>query len=372
MHRPRLLGWEDVNCYHLISRTTGRELLFGEQEREMFAKMVAKLSRFCGVEVLTWCCLSNHFHLLVRISDEETGSIRERLRSDREWLLQHLRGLYVGKDMDRIAAGFKQLEAEGRGGDLDAMVEGYLRRIGDLAVFIKELKQRFSIWFNRRHGRSGTLWSAKFRSVLVENSSQALRMVASYIDLNPVRAGLVRDPQDYRWSGFGQAMGGGKTARAGLRAVVGMAVQGTDALVGVGEPNPPEGSARVSAKSAGSRVTLPTWQRAMEDYRVLLYGRGTVIEDGDGRVLRRGIDPGEVKRVIDAGGAVSSSELFRLRVRHLTKGGALGSAGFLQGVLLNRPLLVGAKRRSAARKIRWLSDESEAEAFQSLRDLREK
>jgi hypothetical protein len=72
--------------------------------------------------------------------------------------------------------------------------------------------------YNGRHGRTGTLWEDRFKSVLVENSESAKAAVAAYIDLNPVRAKIAADPKDYRWSGYGEACGGGKQARAGLAA----------------------------------------------------------------------------------------------------------------------------------------------------------
>ena len=56
-------------------------------------------------------------------------------------------------------------------------------RIIDLSAFVKELKFKFSIWFNKQHGRRGTLWEERFRSVLLENG-EAVRFCAAYIDLN--------------------------------------------------------------------------------------------------------------------------------------------------------------------------------------------
>jgi hypothetical protein len=81
-------------------------------------------------------------------------------------------------------------------------------------------KQRFSQTYNTREGRCGPLWEQRFKSVLVEGSPDALLTIAAYLDLNPVRAGLVADPKDYRYSGYGEAMGGGKAARAGLRRLL--------------------------------------------------------------------------------------------------------------------------------------------------------
>ena len=65
----------------------------------------------------------------------------------------------------------------------------------DVSGYLQRLKQRFTQWFNRRKGRRGVLWEERFKSVLVEGSGDPLSTMAAYIDLNPVRAGLVEDPK---------------------------------------------------------------------------------------------------------------------------------------------------------------------------------
>ena len=76
------------------------------------------------------------------------------------------------------------------------------------------VKQRFSRWYNRRQpgGRVGTLWESRYRSTLVERG-QTLQAMSFYIDLNPVRAGLVKDPKDCRWCSHGAAAAGEAVAR---------------------------------------------------------------------------------------------------------------------------------------------------------------
>ena len=69
--------------------------------------------------------------------------------------------------------------------------------MGDVSAFMKTVKQRFSVWYNQSHARYGTLWADRFKSVLVEGDTRALATVAAYIDLNPVRAGMVEDPGKY-------------------------------------------------------------------------------------------------------------------------------------------------------------------------------
>lgn len=51
-----------------------------------------------------------------------------------------------------------------------------------------------------------TLWAERFKSVLVEGFGNALETVAAYIDLNPVWAGIVEDPKDYRFCGYAEAV----------------------------------------------------------------------------------------------------------------------------------------------------------------------
>ena len=98
-----------------------------------------------------------------------------------------------------------------------ARLEGFKKRFCNVSGMMKELKERFSKWHNRRNGRRGTLWMDRYKSVLVEGPRRddgegildALRVMLLYIDLNPIRAGLVGGPAHYRWSGFGAGVGGG-------------------------------------------------------------------------------------------------------------------------------------------------------------------
>ena len=90
--------------------------------------------------------------------------------------------------------------------------------MGDISQYMKALKQRVSVWYNRSHKRTVTLWNERFKSVLVEGRGNPLQTMAAYIDLNPVRACLVKDPKDYRFCGYAEAVAEGGEAAKGLRA----------------------------------------------------------------------------------------------------------------------------------------------------------
>jgi hypothetical protein len=191
---------------------------------------------------------------------------------------------------------------------------------------MKTLKQRFTQWFNKRHKRKGTLWEDRFRSSLVEGSSQALHMVAAYIDLNPVRAAVAEDPKDYRWCGYAEAVGGRKLAADALGRVM-------------------EGA---SGKGAGDVLAA---------YRVLLFGVGG--EQGireDGSAVSPGFDREKVAQELARGGRLGRADFLRCRVRYFTDGAVLGSRRFVDEVFEQRKEWFGAKRRDGARRIGGLGE----------------
>ena len=67
---------------------------------------------------------------------------------------------------------------------------------------MKAIKQDFSVYYNRKHRRKGTLWGERFKSVIVENGETLVNCLA-YVELNPIRAGIVKKPEDYRWNSLG-------------------------------------------------------------------------------------------------------------------------------------------------------------------------
>ncbi len=175
--------------------------------------MLRKQAGFCGVDVLAYCVMGNHFHLLVAVPEDADISDVELLRRYR--LLYSEKGCPPSSASPGVLA--KLLEANEAEGQM--LRERILARMHDLSVFMRELKQRFGIWYNHRHGNKETIWAKRFTSVVVESSREALSTVAAYIDLNPVRAELVADPEDYAFSSYGAAVRGRGPARRGYELV---------------------------------------------------------------------------------------------------------------------------------------------------------
>lgn len=300
---------EEGGYYHCMSRVIERRMVLGNLEKEVFRKMMRKVEGFCGVNILTYAVMGNHFHILVHVP--------ERQEIDDEQLLQRMRLLYSKPFVAEYERRLKEAREDKQEAYVKQLREKYLYRMYDVSQFMKTLKQRFSMWYNRNNNRRGTLWEERFKSILVENSENALIMMASYIDLNPVRAGTVSDSGKYRYCGYAEAMAGGRRAREGLRSLMLSFDQET-----------------------------AVWGQVSHKYRKLLYMRG---EKTSGRP---GFSYEKVRQVLEEGGRLPKAEALRCRVRYFSDGVVLGSREYVEGIYKRYRNEFGLKRRSGARAMR--------------------
>ena len=75
-----------------------------------------------------------------------------------------------------------------------------------LPKMMQAVGRAYVLYFNKRHGRSGTLWEGRYRSALIQTERYFMACMV-YIDLNPVRAGMVGQAADYPWSSHGHYIG---------------------------------------------------------------------------------------------------------------------------------------------------------------------
>ena len=75
-----------------------------------------------------------------------------------------------------------------------------------LPMMMQAVGRAYVRYFNLRHKRTGTLWEGRYRSYLIESERYLLACMV-YIDLNPVRAGMVVRLEDYRWSSYRHSIG---------------------------------------------------------------------------------------------------------------------------------------------------------------------
>ena len=175
----RMLVKGEPAVYHVMTRTALDGYVLGNVEKEYLFKLIQKLSSIYFTGLLGYCIMGYHFYLLARMNQEENYSDEEII---------HRFQLYYGE-------GLKKDPSKGQLPSLRAKWE-------NLSEYIKEIKQQFSRYYNKRYNRRGFFWAERFKSIIVDNGETLINCLA-YIDLNPVRAGLVERPEDYRWCSLG-------------------------------------------------------------------------------------------------------------------------------------------------------------------------
>ncbi len=303
---------DEAGVYHCMTRTVNGERIIDDLAKEVLRKQMWKAAEFSGVQILTYCLLANHFHVLVRVPQREVIKDAELVRRYR--VLYPKTTPFTGQHGGGVLAGRPDQSIEtilAAGGDEAERLRASIgNRMCDVSEFMKTLKQRFSVWFNRTHGRYGTLWSERFKSVLIEGCPRALATVAAYIDLNPVRAKLVDDPKDYRFCGYGEAVGQGhERIRAGLNRL----------------------------------MESKDWRFTLREYRVALFGKGAESKfDGSNA---GSIPWEEAAKVLNQGGRLPLKTVLRCRVRYFSDGAVLGSREYVLRALHRYQLTTGRRRR---------------------------
>lgn len=307
--------------YHCMSRVVNGERLLDNVAMEVFRRQLWQIAAYTGVEIVTYAILSNHFHVLVRVPQRAPISDFELLR--RFKILYPIPTQYQSAQLEVVKG---QLQKGGE--EALAWRKRHLAMMGDVSSFMKLLKQRFTIWFNRNHQRYGTLWAERFKSVLVEPFGRALSTMATYIDLNAVRAGLVDDPKDYRFCGYAEAVGGNQRAQAGLMSVTGGHL----------------------------------WSVTQAAYRQMIFGSGSKEKESVGRISAEAF-----AAVIEAKGKLPLAVVLRSRVRYFTDGAVLGSRKFLEAQLFAYRQLHGPRKRTAPRPLPEVTDWGDLGTLRSLR-----
>ena len=351
---------ERPEIYHALARVVDKRFAFEAADKEQFRIYFRMMENFTGCRVLSYCVMCNHFHLLLEVTPKPKKALTD------EELLARLAALYseafvatVAKELMEARSIAAACLAEDAEAYVQRIHERFTYRMHDLSEFMKTLLQRFTRWHNTRTNRRGNLWEETFKSVIVEDGLAAKTM-AAYIDLNPVRAGMVSDPAEYRWSSYGEAMGGGakgngKKARAGL--------------------------VRALKAHKGYAADAKHWNEGVaKEYRMLLLAEGveqmeavvTKAGESEVKVKRRGIKrelaAAELAQ-LERGENVAMGKMLRCRVRYFTDGAVIGSRGFVEEVFQKLRERFGPKRKDGARKWRGMG-QAAAGVLWSMRDLK--
>ena len=185
-------------------------------------------------------------------------------------------------------------------------------KLSSLSEFVREIKVGFARFYNKRHNRRGYFWGDRFKSVIVEKGETLINCLA-YIDLNPLRAGLVKRPEEYRWNSLGYHIQTDNkddflSLNLGLKEF------------GFVDTKERLKRYRRYVYEAGA-IKRPDKMQAPEEYAPLSQVNST----RQGKVIGDKILEKERKRAFE----LSRSDRFRHRTRYFTDSGIIGSKEFV-------------------------------------------
>lgn len=135
------------SIYHIMVRGNNQQAIFlDDYDRNQYLKRLKRYKEKFKIEVYAYCLMTNHVHLLIYDS---------------------------GQDISKVMQG---------------------------------LNLSYTIYFNKRHARSGHLFQDRFKSIMVKQDNYFIQ-VSKYIHRNPVEANMVQEIQDYKWSSYNIYMG---------------------------------------------------------------------------------------------------------------------------------------------------------------------
>jgi len=254
-----------------MSRTALDGFPMDDIEKDFMLDLIRRYCSLYLVEILGFCLMDNHFHILVRMFPEYK---------------------FTDEDIKKRYEGFYGDDKVFAAGQIPSLRE----KLSNLSEFVREIKVGFARFYNKRHNRRGYFWGDRFKSVIVEKGETLINCLA-YIDLNPMRAGLVDLPEDYRWNSIGYHLQTGNKDNF-LSLDFGLVEFGV----------------------------LDSEER-LKYYRRYIYEAGAVDRSEKGE--RKVIGDAVVKKERKRGFEIGRVDRFRYRTRYFTDSGIIGTKEFV-------------------------------------------
>ena len=294
---PRMVIEDETTVYHVMSRTALDGFPLGDIEKDFMLDLIKRYSALYFVEILGFCLMGNHFHILVK-------TLPEYKFTDEDIKKRYVN--FYGDD--RVFA--------------DGLVPSLRTKLSSLSEFVREIKVGFARYYNQRHNRRGYFWGDRFKSVIVDKGETLINCLA-YIDLNPLRAGIVSRPEDYRWNSLGYHV----------------QTNNRDNFLSTDF-----GLKEFNVKSEKERIRR---------YRRYVYEAGAVNrpEKGKTKVIGDRILEKERKREFE----LSRNDRFRYRTRYFTDSGVIGSKEFVSKTYMRFKHHFNSKHEKKPKPVKGLS-----------------
>jgi len=218
--RRTLVSLSDTPYYHCLGRCVRRAFLCGqdfatgrdyEHRKHWVVERLRTLGEVFTIDVAAYAVMSNHYHVIVRIDAERAAEL-----TDAEVMARWNRLFSLPLLVERYRAGETAMATEMEAAQ--AMIADYRCRLCDLSWFMRCLNEHIARRANAEDGCTGRFWEGRFKSQALLDE-RALLTCMSYVDLNPVRAGIARTPEASDFTSIQQRIRamqsseGGKTDR---------------------------------------------------------------------------------------------------------------------------------------------------------------
>ena len=282
---------EATPYYHCISRCVRRAFLCGndpvsgqsfDHRKLWILEKLASLSGIFAVQVCAYAVLSNHFHLVLRIDADAA----------RDWSDDEVVSRYI-----RLFRGLNDPREHHTPSRSALVIHGWRARLADLSWFMRCLNEAIARRANREDGCTGRFWEGRFRSQALLDDAGLITCM-SYVDLNPIRAGLASSLADSEFTSIRQRLAERAVADGKAPTTPSSTAAHLLRLV------PLEGERRTD----GSHPLPAT----LDDYVELLTATASGLRSGESAP---NLDPG-VRRSLDAVGIDSSNWLDAIRFYH--------------------------------------------------------
>jgi REP element-mobilizing transposase RayT len=292
---------QECGAFHISSKVVGNKTWFTREEKEYFVYLMERLASGFFIRIHAFCIMDNHFHILA------TGLEQEAQKAPKEELIRRYKLMYGEESEPPVGRYDKSGNIIP---DADGGIDRLRERLGSVSRFVQELKQTFSLWYNKRHNLKGYLWGDRFKGVIVYHGEAQL-ICGAYIDLNPIRSKMVRLPEDYRWSSLGMRV------RSPVRA---------------GKLLSPLTLVDALDRSVGEVYNLPFFRvterlLGVDWYRQFVYVSGGIEREGKGHIPRE-----TVEEVLACGGHFGIIGRLGYRIRNFTEGIAIGGYSSIAGL----------------------------------------
>ena len=181
-----------TSFYHLMSRTNDKRFLFEKgRVKTQLVDALKRAAAFSGIEIDAYVAMDNHFHVVCKV-------VRPEEPVPEDEIVRRVAVLKGERAADELLSHWKELRSIGMEAAVAEAQERLRARMNDISEFMKTFKETFNVWYKHDRKYTGTIWSGRFTSTLVEGGCY-LATCMRYVYFNPIRAGIVSRAADYVW-----------------------------------------------------------------------------------------------------------------------------------------------------------------------------